>query len=111
MGNDGKLGTWGPLGMITWLLILVAVVAAVFWLLRSILGAGGREPLPPSRPGGLDILEERYARGEIDRDEYLQKKRGPDYLTPMMRHALTFGLILGLSVTMTIATEFSHFVV
>ena len=24
---------------------------------------------------GLDLLEERYANGEIERDEYLQKKR------------------------------------
>jgi putative membrane protein len=27
------------------------------------------------RSPGLDVLEERYARGEINRDEYLQKKR------------------------------------
>jgi len=26
------------------------------------------------RPGGLDLLEQRYARGEINREEYLQKK-------------------------------------
>ena len=27
------------------------------------------------RSPGLDALEERYAKGEIQRDEYLQKKR------------------------------------
>jgi CRP/FNR family transcriptional regulator, dissimilatory nitrate respiration regulator len=27
-----------------------------------------------TRSSGLDVLEERYARGEINRDEYLQKK-------------------------------------
>jgi putative membrane protein len=27
------------------------------------------------RSPGLDVLEERYARGEINRDEYLEKKR------------------------------------
>ena len=27
------------------------------------------------RSSGLDVLEERYARGEINRDEYLEKKR------------------------------------
>jgi len=26
------------------------------------------------RPGGLDLLEQRYARGEVNREEYLQKK-------------------------------------
>ena len=31
-------------------------------------GGGGRSP-------GLDALEERYAKGEIGREEHLQKKR------------------------------------
>jgi len=34
-----------------------------------------RRGLPPRRSPGLDVLEERYARGEINRDEYLQKKK------------------------------------
>ena len=25
-------------------------------------------------PGGLDLLEQRYTRGEVNREEYLQKK-------------------------------------
>lgn len=75
MGDWGG-AWWGPLGMmVLWLVILVLLVAAVVWLIRSISGASGRELLPPRRTGGLDILEERFARGEIDRDEYLQKKR------------------------------------
>jgi putative membrane protein len=28
-----------------------------------------------ARSPGLDVLEQRYARGEINRDEYLQKKQ------------------------------------
>lgn len=65
---------WGPIGMIIWLLLLVAIVVAVVWMVRSTGQGGGRE-LPPRRSAGLDVLEERYARGEIDRDEYVQKKR------------------------------------
>jgi putative membrane protein len=62
---------WGMgFGMIIWLVILAAIIAGVVWLVRSQPVAGGRR-----HSTGLDALEERYARGEIDRDEYLQKKR------------------------------------
>ena len=80
-GSDwGVMGDWGgtwwrPSGMIIWLLLLVGILVAIVWLVRSISGGRGPDPFPPRRPAGLDILEERYARGEIDRDEYLQKKR------------------------------------
>ena len=74
MGGYG----FGPIHMIFWVVILIAVVVAVVWLVRSMMsgGAGGVGSNGPARRSpGLDVLEERYARGEINRDEYLQKKR------------------------------------
>jgi putative membrane protein len=45
----------------------------VIWALRAIMGVGLHHG--PRRSSGRDVLEERYARGEINRDEYLQKKK------------------------------------
>jgi putative membrane protein len=62
---------WGMgLGFIFWLAILAAIIAGVVWLVRSQSLAGGQR-----RSTSLEVLEERYARGEIKREEYLQKKR------------------------------------
>ena len=75
MGSWGGWGGWGwagPLHMIFWLLVLVLIVAAIIWVVRS---AGNYPARMQRRSTGLDVLEERYARGEIKRDEYLEKKR------------------------------------
>ncbi len=56
-------------GLLFWTLLILAVV----WLVRSFTRSGGRSHA--ERRAGLDVLEQRYARGEIDRDEYFQKKR------------------------------------
>jgi putative membrane protein len=59
-----------------------ALASTVFWiavviLIVTALSRGARHPAGPFWRGSaaLDILEQRYARGEIGRDEYLQKKR------------------------------------
>jgi putative membrane protein len=65
---------FGLAHMIIWVIILIAIVVGIIWLVRSLAASGGRQGLP-RRSAGLDVLEERYARGEINRDEYLQKKR------------------------------------
>ena len=70
---------FGLIHMIFWVVVLIALVVAVVWLVRSMMAggpaAGSHPPPPPRRSPGLDALEERYARGEINREEYLEKKR------------------------------------
>ncbi len=77
MGGYGGYGSYGfgIIHLVVWIVILVAIVALVVWLVRSLAAPGMHHHLPPRRSGGLDVLEERYARGEINRDEYLQKKK------------------------------------
>jgi putative membrane protein len=61
---------WGMASSLFWVAVVVLMIVA--------FGRGARHPWggPFWRSSAaLDILEQRYARGEIDRDEYLQKKR------------------------------------
>ena len=56
--------------MIVWLAVLVVIVIGLVRWLGGLGGDAGR----PSRTV-RDILDERYARGEIDREEYLKRKQ------------------------------------
>ena len=67
-GGGGML--FGPLAMILWLAVLVAIIVA---LVRWLGGTGGGAER--SGRSARDILDERYARGEIDRDEYVRRKQ------------------------------------
>ncbi len=75
----GMMSGWGygygPLHIIVWVIILMAIVALAVWLVRSLTRQGAYHHLPTRRSAGLEFLEERYARGEIKREEYLEKKR------------------------------------
>jgi putative membrane protein len=67
-------GMWGPWGigmglvMLTfWVLVIVALVAGIRWLATQ-----GRESRPDT---ALEILRQRYARGEVNKDEFDAKRR------------------------------------
>ena len=80
-GPYGMMGGWDgwgwfwPFHFIMPLLFLAIIVTVVVLLVRYATGWGDHSPQVERRPPGLDVLEERYARGEIKRDEYLEKKR------------------------------------
>lgn len=68
----GGFGLWGGLMMVlVWGALIVLVVAIAKWLLG---GRAAHTPHARSGNSAQDILDERYARGEIDREEYLQRR-------------------------------------
>jgi len=64
------------LHLIVLALIVFLLVAAGIWLYRRLLGHAAPAQLAPATAGGpngpLEIVQMRYARGEIGRDEYKQ---------------------------------------
>ena len=75
----GLMGGWGggtmfPFSGIYGLLVLALIIAALIWLVRTIVRPHDREPRTGRTAVGLDVLDQRYARGEVNREEYLQKR-------------------------------------
>lgn len=68
-GVDGGMGAWGWLPMLVmmllWIALLAVAVAAIYWLLKK--------ATDDTRGDAESILRERYARGEIDEDEYRER--------------------------------------
>ncbi|MDP2496645.1 MAG: SHOCT domain-containing protein [Candidatus Palauibacterales bacterium] len=74
MGGMGILYWVGALLGLLFALALLILIAAVIWrLVRREEGGAAREARA-SEGSPLEVLEHRYARGEIDREEYLQKR-------------------------------------
>lgn len=69
-GYGFGMGGWFGMGL-WWIVIVVLIVAAGAFAFRR---AGDNRPSMPTE-SARDVLDKRYARGEIGRDEYEQKKR------------------------------------
>ncbi len=57
-------------GLIMWVLILIIIGVAVYFIVRTQRGVSGRNYISSGDETPLDIAKKRYARGEISREEY-----------------------------------------
>ena len=72
MGNWGHMMGYGYGGGFIWLIVLILVGVSIYFLLKVYKSKGSEGSIieTPS-----DILKKRYAKGEIDKEEFECKKK------------------------------------
>ncbi len=76
--GPGMMGGWGMgwFGMIFmlvfWVLVVVGLAFLIKWLIQA---TKGEKDVPNGSSKAIDILKERYARGEINKEEFEKIKR------------------------------------
>ena len=79
-GHDGDMGVGGWVGMVFMIVFWIAVIIGIIYLVRYLAARPReRDGMHMSEGSGssdpLRTLENRYASGEIDREEYLQRRK------------------------------------
>jgi len=70
-GSFGSFGLMGGLiGLLLNIAILVGFVLLVVWAVQKFSGSGSRSSQVGQSSSAREILDMRYARGELTRDEY-----------------------------------------
>lgn len=70
-GSGSMMGWFG--GGITMIAFWVLIVVLIVWIVRELKG-NNRDSRSSS--GAIDILKERYAKGDISKEEFEAKKKG-----------------------------------
>jgi putative membrane protein len=73
MGGGYGMGWLGMILMAAfWIAVIIGIIFLIRWLVISTSAGGGAAK---SEESGLEILKRRYARGEINKEEFEDKKK------------------------------------
>lgn len=76
MGPDMMGWGWWGMGWIFMIIFWGLVIAGLIFLIRWLAGLGRSRPShDKAQDSALEILRQRYAKGEINKDEFEEKKR------------------------------------
>ncbi len=75
MMGSGMWGGWMFLMPIFFILFWGLVIWGIVALVRGLSGQRSSDSAPPAADSALEMLKKRYARGEIDKKEYEEKKK------------------------------------
>jgi len=80
--NDWALNTgpmhWESEGWLVMILLIAVFIVGIVFLIRWAINYPAKEKHEndaKNKPTALQILDERYAKGDIPRDEYIQMKK------------------------------------
>lgn len=65
---------FGFIGLFFMLIFWGGLILGGIWLVKTLFDNTPRGPAVPRQPSAREILDQRYARGEISREEYEQIK-------------------------------------
>lgn len=74
MGDGMSMGLMMVFMMLFGLVLLALAVAAVIWVVRSVAGDSSRASPGRDDDAARRELDLRYARGDLTREDYLQRK-------------------------------------
>lgn len=72
MMGYGMMGGFGLIGLIINIVIIAGIVVLVVWAVKRFTAGTSNLNQPAGRQSPREILQARYARGEITRDQYQQ---------------------------------------
>ena len=70
MGNGGGMFFGGGFIWLFWLIVIVVLVV----VFKAVIGSDAQAN-DPKQDSPLEILQKRYARGEIDEDEFNKRRK------------------------------------
>lgn len=69
------MGWWMVFGGIWMIVFWVLIIALIVWVVRRLAGGSGSGSGAPQKRDPLDIAKERYAKGEISKQEFEQIRK------------------------------------